>query len=146
MPKLSDTMTTGTLVKWLKKEGETVASGMMIAEIETDKATMELESFEDGVLLKQVAAVGAQVAVGAPICVIGKKDEDISGLDIGSKAAPEEKEEEKESDDEETKKSEDEESEAEDSGEEKESDESDEKKEKEGKEEKKEPKKKEDYS
>jgi pyruvate dehydrogenase E2 component (dihydrolipoamide acetyltransferase) len=78
--------------------------------------------------------------------VIGKKDEDISGLDIGSKAAPEEKKEEKESDDEETKKSEDEESEAEDSGEEKESDESDEKKEKEGKEQKKEPKKKEDDS
>ncbi|HUG13115.1 MAG TPA: pyruvate dehydrogenase complex dihydrolipoamide acetyltransferase [Opitutaceae bacterium] len=95
MPKLSDTMTTGTLVKWLKKEGETVASGMMIAEIETDKATMELESFEDGVLLKQVAAVGAQVAVGAPICVIGKKDEDISGLKLESKGGGEEKKEEK---------------------------------------------------
>jgi pyruvate dehydrogenase E2 component (dihydrolipoamide acetyltransferase) len=88
MPKLSDTMTTGTLVKWLKNEGDTVASGMMIAEIETDKATMELESFEDGVLLKQVAAVGAQVAVGAPICVIGKKGEDISGLKLEAAAAP----------------------------------------------------------
>jgi pyruvate dehydrogenase E2 component (dihydrolipoamide acetyltransferase) len=95
MPKLSDTMTTGTLVKWLKKEGDTVSSGMMIAEIETDKATMELESFEDGVLLKQVAAVGAQVAVGAPICVIGKKDEDISGLELGSNGGGEEKKVEK---------------------------------------------------
>ncbi len=52
MPKLSDTMTTGTLVKWLKKEGDSVANGDMIAEIETDKATMEVECFEDGVLLK----------------------------------------------------------------------------------------------
>jgi len=88
MPKLSDTMTVGTLVKWLKKEGETVASGMMIAEIETDKATMELESFEDGVLLKQIAPVGAQIAVGGPICVIGKKGEDISGLKFEAAAAP----------------------------------------------------------
>ena len=93
MPKLSDTMTTGTLVKWLKNEGDSVASGMMIAEIETDKATMELESFEDGVLLKQVAAVGAQVAVGAPICVIGKKGEDISGLKLESKGGESKKEE-----------------------------------------------------
>jgi len=52
MPKLSDTMTTGTLVKWLKNEGDAVSSGDMIAEVETDKATMELENFEDGVLLK----------------------------------------------------------------------------------------------
>jgi pyruvate dehydrogenase E2 component (dihydrolipoamide acetyltransferase) len=89
MPKLSDTMTTGTLVKWLKNEGDTVASGMMIAEIETDKATMELECFDDGVLLKQVAAVGAQIAVGEPICVIGKKGEDISDLKLGSPAPAE---------------------------------------------------------
>jgi pyruvate/2-oxoglutarate dehydrogenase complex dihydrolipoamide acyltransferase (E2) component len=48
MPKLSDTMTVGTLVKWLKKEGDAVANGDMIAEVETDKATMEVECFEDG--------------------------------------------------------------------------------------------------
>ena len=88
MPKLSDTMTTGTLVKWLKNEGDPVSSGMMIAEIETDKATMELECFDDGVLLKQVAAVGASIAVGEPICVIGKKGEDISGLALEPKASP----------------------------------------------------------
>jgi len=87
MPKLSDTMTVGTLVKWLKKEGEPVTTGMMIAEIETDKATMELECFDDGVLLKQVAQVGDQVGVGAPICVIGKAGEDLSGLKLPTAAA-----------------------------------------------------------
>jgi len=50
MPKLSDTMTVGTLVKWLKKEGDAVKSGTMLAEIETDKATMELECFFDGTI------------------------------------------------------------------------------------------------
>ncbi len=87
MPKLSDTMTVGTLVKWLKNEGDPLSSGMMIAEIETDKATMELECFEAGTLLKQVAKVGDQIAVGAPICVIGKPGEDISGLNFGAPAA-----------------------------------------------------------
>jgi pyruvate dehydrogenase E2 component (dihydrolipoamide acetyltransferase) len=87
MPKLSDTMTVGTLVKWLKNEGDPLTSGMMIAEIETDKATMELECFDNGTLLKQVAKVGDQIAVGAPICVIGKAGEDLSGLNLGSPAA-----------------------------------------------------------
>ncbi len=87
MPKLSDTMTVGTLVKWLKNEGDPLSSGMMIAEIETDKATMELECFEDGTLLKQVAKVGDQIAVGAPICVIGKPGEDLSGLNLAPPAA-----------------------------------------------------------
>ena len=87
MPKLSDTMTVGTLVKWLKNEGDPLSSGMMIAEIETDKATMELECFEDGTLLKQVAKVGDQIAVGAPICVIGNPGEDLSGLNLAPPAA-----------------------------------------------------------
>ena len=52
MPKLSDTMTMGTLVKWLKQEGDAVSSGTMLAEVETDKATMEFECFFDGTLLK----------------------------------------------------------------------------------------------
>ncbi len=77
MPKLSDTMSVGTLVTWLKKEGDKVSSGDKIAEIETDKATMEMEVFEDGVLLKQIVAVGEQVAVGAPICAIGKPGEKV---------------------------------------------------------------------
>lgn len=87
MPKLSDTMTVGTLVKWLKNEGDPLSSGMMIAEIETDKATMELECFEDGTLLKQVAKIGDQIAVGAPICVIGKPGEDLSGLKLATPPA-----------------------------------------------------------
>ena len=67
MPKLSDTMTVGTLVKWLKNEGDPVASGDMIAEVETDKATMEVECFDDGVLIKQYCGVGDEVAVGGAI-------------------------------------------------------------------------------
>jgi pyruvate dehydrogenase E2 component (dihydrolipoamide acetyltransferase) len=77
MPKLSDTMTVGTLVKWLKQEGDAVKSGDMLAEIETDKATMELESFFDGVLLKQFVAAGAQVPIGGPLCAVGAKGEKI---------------------------------------------------------------------
>src|SRR4051812_32911764 len=77
MPKLSDTMTVGTLVKWLKKEGDAVKSGDMLAEVETDKATMELESFFDGTLLKLFAAAGSQVAIGAPLCAIGKPGEKV---------------------------------------------------------------------
>ena len=75
MPKLSDTMTAGTVAAWLKNEGDEVSSGDVIAEIETDKATMELEAFEDGVLLKQIIAPGEQVDVGAPIAVIGEAGE-----------------------------------------------------------------------
>ena len=77
MPKLSDTMTVGTLVKWLKKEGDAVKTGDMLAEVETDKATMELECFFDGSLLKIFAGPGSQVAIGAPLCAIGKPGEKI---------------------------------------------------------------------
>lgn len=75
MPKLSDTMTVGTLVKWLKNEGDAVSNGDMIAEVETDKATMEVECFDDGVLIKQYCNSGDEVAVGGPIAAIGEKDE-----------------------------------------------------------------------
>ncbi|MDX2082171.1 MAG: pyruvate dehydrogenase complex dihydrolipoamide acetyltransferase [Terrimicrobiaceae bacterium] len=75
MPKLSDTMTVGTLVKWLKKEGDAVKAGDMLAEVETDKATMELESFFTGTLIKIYAAPGSQVAIGAALCAIGKAGE-----------------------------------------------------------------------
>jgi pyruvate dehydrogenase E2 component (dihydrolipoamide acetyltransferase) len=76
MPKLSDTMTVGTLVKWLKNEGDPVASGDMIAEVETDKATMEVECFDDGVLIKQYCGVGDEVAVGGAIAAVGEAGED----------------------------------------------------------------------
>lgn len=75
MPKLSDTMTVGTLVRWLKKEGEAVVPGDMLAEVETDKATMELENFSKGVLLKHYIQEGEQVPIGAPLCAVGKAGE-----------------------------------------------------------------------
>jgi pyruvate dehydrogenase E2 component (dihydrolipoamide acetyltransferase) len=76
MPKLSDTMTVGTLVKWLKDEGDTVANGDMIAEVETDKATMEVECFDDGILLKQYCAAGDEVEVGGAIAAVGEEGEE----------------------------------------------------------------------
>jgi len=86
MPKLSDTMTVGTLVKWLKKEGDAVKSGDMLAEVETDKATMELESFFDGTLLKIFSPAGSQVAIGAALCAIGKPGEKVDAPATAPKA------------------------------------------------------------
>jgi pyruvate dehydrogenase E2 component (dihydrolipoamide acetyltransferase) len=77
MPKLSDTMTVGTLVKWLKNEGDAVKNGDMLAEVETDKATMELECFFDGTLLKIFAPAGSQVALGEALCAVGKPGETV---------------------------------------------------------------------
>jgi len=87
MPKLSDTMTTGTLVAWLKKEGEAVSSGDMIAEVETDKATMEVECFEDGVILKHYAGEGDSVAIGDPICAVGEEGEEAPAASSGGGSA-----------------------------------------------------------
>src|SRR5436190_4914686 len=75
MPKLSDTMTEGTLVAWKKKKGDKVTVGEVIAEIETDKATMEWESPEDGVLTEIYVEEGGKVDVGTKIAFIGEKDE-----------------------------------------------------------------------
>ncbi|MBV9127940.1 MAG: E3 binding domain-containing protein, partial [Verrucomicrobia bacterium] len=71
MPKLSDTMTEGTLVAWKKKPGDTVSMGEVIAEVETDKATMEMEAFEDGVLTEIFVKEGQKVAIGERIARIG---------------------------------------------------------------------------
>ena len=87
MPKLSDTMTVGTLVKWLKKEGDAVKAGDMLAEIETDKATMELESFFSGTLLAVFVKAGSQVPLGAALCAIGRPGEKVEAPAPG--AAPE---------------------------------------------------------
>ena len=81
MPKLSDTMTTGTLVRWLKNEGDAVSNGDMIAEVETDKATMEVECFEDGLLLKQYCATGKEVPVGSAIAAIGVAGEEAPAVE-----------------------------------------------------------------
>ena len=75
MPKLSDTMTEGTLVSWKKQRGDKVSSGDVIAEVETDKATMEMEAFEDGVLSEIYVQEGTKVAVGEKIAAIQGKGE-----------------------------------------------------------------------
>ncbi len=80
MPKMSDTMEEGVLVAWTVEEGDAVSAGDVIAEVETDKATMDLEAFDDGVLLKKVIAEGEAVPIGGLIAVLGKKGEDISGI------------------------------------------------------------------
>jgi len=71
MPKLSDTMLEGTLVKWLKKTGDKIEVGDVLAEVETDKATMEMEAFEDGVLTEIIVPEGGVVKVGERLAVIG---------------------------------------------------------------------------
>ena len=88
MPKLSDTMSVGTLVNWLKNEGDAIEPGDLIAEVETDKATMELEAFDEGVLLKQVAAAGDQIPIGGAVAVIGEEGEtvDLDALGVGATA------------------------------------------------------------
>jgi pyruvate dehydrogenase E2 component (dihydrolipoamide acetyltransferase) len=88
MPKLSDTMTVGTLIKWLKKEGDAVKSGDMLAEVETDKATMELESFFDGTLIAVFVKAGSQVPLGAALCAIGKPGEKVDAPAASAPAAP----------------------------------------------------------
>lgn len=80
MPKMSDTMTEGVLVAWLAEEGDTVAPGDIIAQVETDKATMDLEAYDDGVLLKKVIAEGEAVPIGGLIAVLGKEGEDPSDI------------------------------------------------------------------
>lgn len=80
MPQLSDTMTEGTLVKWLKKEGDKVKAGEIIAEVETDKATMEMESFEAGTIAVIVAKEGDKVGVGNAIAVLATGKESIEDV------------------------------------------------------------------
>jgi pyruvate dehydrogenase E2 component (dihydrolipoamide acetyltransferase) len=95
MPKLSDTMTEGVVSEWHKKVGDQVAEGELLAEIESDKATMEFESFYDGVLLHIGVEKGKGAAVDAILAIIGEKGEDISEL---LKADAEPKTEEKKED------------------------------------------------
>src|SRR5580698_4860931 len=77
MPLLSPSMTEGTLVKWIKKEGDAVKSGEVLAEVETDKATMDLEAFDAGILRKILIQPGTKVPVQSRIGIIGSKDEKI---------------------------------------------------------------------
>lgn len=80
MPKLSDTMTIGVIASWNKKKGDKVKSGELLAEVETDKATMELESYFDGVLLYTAVEAGGGVPVGDLIAIVGKEGEDVNSI------------------------------------------------------------------
>ncbi len=80
MPKMSDTMLEGVIANWLKKEGDVIKSGDIIAEVETDKATMELENYEDGTLLYIGVKVGEAVPVDGIIAIVGTPGEDYSAL------------------------------------------------------------------
>ena len=88
MPKLSDTMTEGVVASWLKQVGDEVENGELIAEIETDKATMEFESFFDGVLLHIGVEEGGAAPVDSLLCILGEKGEDISALLESANAEP----------------------------------------------------------
>src|SRR5437867_1382990 len=89
MPALSPTMTEGNLARWLKHEGDEVHSGDVIAEIETDKATMEYEAADEGRLGKIIVPEGAQgIKVNAPIALLLEEGEDVSALEGFADAAP----------------------------------------------------------
>ncbi len=104
MPKLSDTMEEGVIAKWNVKEGDKVSSGDVIAEVETDKATMEVEVFDSGTILKIMVEEGSAVPLGGIMAIIGEEGEDISDLLDGDSqpekaAKTESKESDKKSDD-----------------------------------------------
>ena len=89
MPKLSDTMTEGVVAEWHKKVGDSIESGELLAEIETDKATMEFESFQEGVLLHIGVEKGQNAPVDSILAILGEKGEDIQDL-LKDEKAPEE--------------------------------------------------------
>jgi len=95
MPRLSDTMTEGVIAAWHKKVGDTVKKGDLLAEVETDKATMELESYKDGTLLHIGGDKGSKLQVNDLLAIIGNAGEDVSSL-IGGGSAPAPKQEKKE--------------------------------------------------
>ncbi len=86
MPRLSDTMTEGVIASWQKQVGDAVKKGEVLAEIETDKATMELESYKDGVLLYQGAKPGEKIQVNDLLCIIGKAGMDITAIVAAAKS------------------------------------------------------------
>ncbi|ANH80371.1 pyruvate dehydrogenase complex dihydrolipoamide acetyltransferase [Niabella ginsenosidivorans] len=90
MPRLSDTMTEGVIADWHKKVGDPVKKGDLLAEIETDKATMELESYKDGVILYLGAPKGSKLQVDDLLAIVGEAGEDISGLVGGNGASSKE--------------------------------------------------------
>src|ERR1700761_761265 len=87
MPRLSDTMTEGVIAAWHKKVGDSVKKGELLAEVETDKATMDLESYKDGTLLYTGTDKGGKIQVNDLLAIIGAPGEDISSLVKGGKPA-----------------------------------------------------------
>ena len=88
MPKLSDTMTEGTVVRWIKKEGDEVEIGDIIAEIETDKATMEMEAFDEGILSQISIQEGGKAPVGSVIAILLEDGEGDAPAASAQAAAP----------------------------------------------------------
>src|ERR1700730_8195122 len=92
MPALSPTMTEGKIARWVKNEGESVRAGDVLAEIETDKATMEVEAVDEGVLAKIVIPEGTDhVAVNTPIALIAENGEDLHNTEANAPAKPQAK-------------------------------------------------------
>src|SRR6478752_6208596 len=88
MPRLSDTMERGTIARWLVHEGDAVHEGDVLAEIETDKATMELNAYSDGVLLRILVQDGEAAELGAPIAVVGAASEAVAAAPAPDAPAP----------------------------------------------------------
>src|SRR6266545_1889172 len=93
MPKLSPTMETGVIAQWLVKVGDTIKEGDVLADIETDKATMQMKSYDDGIIVHIDHVAGDEVALGQRVMVLAKKGEDAkqvaAGLGLGgAQAAP----------------------------------------------------------
>src|SRR5579863_279302 len=90
MPKLSPTMEEGVLSAWHKNEGDAVAVDDLLAEVETDKATMEFRSFDQGTLLRILVPAGAAVKLGQPVAIVGSQGEDVAALasQAGAAASP----------------------------------------------------------
>ena len=88
MPRLSDTMERGTIARWVKQEGDAFKNGDVLAEIETDKALMELSAYDDGVLLKILVPDGAEAELGAPIAITGEAGEEVPPALLAGAAAP----------------------------------------------------------
>ena len=89
MPKLSDTMTEGTLLRWHKKVGDRVEIGDIVAEVETDKATMEMEAFDEGVLTAIHVPAGGKALIGTVLGVLDGSDADLAPIAVAATPASE---------------------------------------------------------
>src|SRR4051794_32194589 len=98
MPRLSDTMEEGTIGRWLVHEGDSFSEGDVLAEIETDKATMEFQAYDAGTVLKILVGDGESAALGSPIAIVGDAGEAVPEQTSDEQAAPEQEGEAKQGD------------------------------------------------